>query len=194
LVVTIVCLLVFGGGTFAIWKSGAADQIMAKFRGGGPPPKRNATPEEMRRELAAKTMPAPASAPATPAGWNAAGPPPTNMPSSPSAATQANAGTAAKPATPAAPPVPSGKDVYSGKILSAYDDKQGKGIRYLEIEVDKNTRYVGYRVAGGQPGLELSDLSALKGKNAKVTGELLQDSFRGKVLFILSRGDITVQP
>jgi hypothetical protein len=61
MVVAVLCLLVFGGGTFAIWKSGAVDKIMAKFKGTQAGP-RNPTPEEMRRELAAKTMPPPTPA------------------------------------------------------------------------------------------------------------------------------------
>ncbi len=189
--VSLAFILLLGGGGFAAWKTGKLDQLVAKIK--GPPAKRHATAEEMRRELAAKTMPP--TAQTTPAGWNPAGPPATNMPSSPPAAAPANPGTAAKSAVPTAPPVPSGKDAVTGKIVHARDAKDGRGIRYLEIEeASKNVAIVGYRVAGGQPQLELSDLNALKGKNARITGEFLPDPPNPKVLFIRSRGDIVVQP
>jgi hypothetical protein len=180
-------ILLLGGGGFAAWKSGKLDQVIAKVN--GPPAKRPATAEEMRRELAAKTMPT--SAQAVPAGWNASGPPATNLPASPPAATPAKA-EAARPAAPA-PPVPSGKDELSGKLLTAHQSNSGL-TRYLEIEVDNNVRWIGYKVSNGQPGLEISDLNALKGKNARVTGEFLNEPPRGQVLFIRSRGDIVEQP
>jgi hypothetical protein len=194
LVVTLISMLVVGGGGFAVWKSGAVDKVMATFSGGNAEKRRPATAEEMRRELAAKTSPNPAPAAATPAGWNAAGPPPTNMPTSPPAATAAKTTPAANPTTSAAPPVPSGPDNIFGTISFAHDDKQGKGIRYLEVNVSDKIRWVGYRIAGGQPGLELSDLKELKGKNATITGRLESDPTRGSILFIRSRGDIVVQP
>jgi hypothetical protein len=192
-VISAASLLLIGGGSFAVWKSGAVDKIIAKFSGKSAQP-RPATAEEMRRELAAKTSPTPAPAAATPAGWNAAGPAPTNMPASPPAATAGKSTPAANSTTPAAPPVPSGPDNVFGTISFAHDDKQGKGIRYLEMNVSGKIRWVGYRIAGGQPGLELSDLKELKGKNATITGKLVSDPTRGSILYILSRGDIVLQP
>ncbi|MCW1925434.1 hypothetical protein OKA05_22930 [Luteolibacter arcticus] len=193
--VTVSLLLLLGGGGFAAWKTGSLEKVIAKFK--GPEGKRHVTADEMRRELAAKSFPNSAQPP--PAGWNAAGPTATNMPSSPPAAATAKADAAPKPGgTPAAAPaprVPSGNQSVSGKILRAYDAKTGRGVRFLELEQsDKKTAMVGYRVAGGQPGLEVTDLNALKGKNARVTGEFAAEPPHPKVLFILSRGDIVEQP
>ncbi|MCW1885312.1 hypothetical protein OKA04_11275 [Luteolibacter flavescens] len=189
------CLLLAGGGVMA-WKKGKFDSLLAKVDV-APAKKSQPTLEEIRRDLAAKTAPiTPGAAQekqAVPPGWNAAGPAPTGLPSSPPSPSAGTTAPAA--ATPPPPRVPSGSASLSGKISHAYDDKGGSGIRYLELEMsDKNTRYVAYRTAGGQLGLEVDDLKALKGKNARVTGEFLNDSSRGQVLFIMSRGDIVEVP
>lgn len=196
--VTLAILLLLGGGGFAAWKSGMLNQLVARVQ--GPAAKRHPSAEEMRRQLAEKTMPTSAPAPSSaPASWNPNGPPAKAPAAPPAASTPAPAPT---PAPAAEPPMPAPKppvvgvmaNGIAGKVIDA-SESGSKKTRYLEIFIGGSSRWVGYETKLAKPGLEMADLDALVGKNVIVTGQFRKEpGNRGDVLHIDKREDIQVQP
>jgi len=157
--------LVILAGAFGVWKAGGIDGLKRRIK--GPEAEQVDRRAKMLEELRPKA-PAPTSTPV----WN-----PDANPSSP-------------PVQSAAPSPDNPANMLQGKVADATKSKGDKS-RYLKISVDGQTRWVGYRVASGVPGLEMADFKSLVGKNVRVTGEFRNEGgSRGNVLMIKKRDQI----